>query len=768
MYRKIIDIANSLEFVNDYNTNGITGNNARISTSQYGDLCLYSTQSSTNSSTASIVLYNGGLSINNTLDTISLTSGGSLTVRGGASFEKSIRVGESAYITNIISTNTSIENSITTSLTAGNIYFTGNLYQNGELFVGGGSSQWINDTDGSISFTSGAVNITDGIITNLTIGNYLISNINTNDVNLGISNIYSGSFTLNNNNTTPLNITGLSFDNNIRSFTVNISISIERTGGNLYETFVLDATKTDSQWILYTSSYGDNSGIVFSITNDGYIQYTSTAVSGFINSIARFYVNQIADIGNYVHITPPTQGTLLIDQMQILNTTDSEMGINSGSLYLAGGATISKSLYALNISSSNLNATNSSIGSFIADSGTITNINATTLTAGTLQNTNAVSTNVSAGTLALSTGLTSASAQITNLNATTLTSGTLQNTNAVSTNISSSTLALSTGLTSASAMVTNANVTTLTAGTLQNTNAVSTNISSSTLALSTGLTSASAMVTNANVTTLTAGTLQNTNAVSTNVSAGTLALSTGLTSASAQITNANITTLTTSTIILSKNTQGWNPGLNLRSPAAGNENFIFFTNHPTNTLPSQTWLLGTPSGATGGSFELRYSQIVPSLFICSTNGNIQIPGALSKGSGTFDIEHPLDSNKRLCHSFIEGPRCDLIYRGSVRLENGIANVNIDKECTANTSGSMSQGTFEALCANPIYYLQNDESFDRVRGSITGNILTIMCENTSSTDMIFWMVVAERKDPFIKAWDRTDTNGFLVPEYNKPE
>jgi hypothetical protein len=77
---------------------------------------------------------------------------------------------------------------------------------------------------------------------------------------------------------------------------------------------------------------------------------------------------------------------------------------------------------------------------------------------------------------------------------------------------------------------------------------------------------------------------------------------------------------------------------------------------------------------------------------------------------------------------------------------------------------MSQGTFEALCANPVYYLQNNDSFDRVRGSISGNILTIICENTSSTDAINWMVVAERKDSFIKKWERTNSDGYLVTEY----
>ena len=27
-----------------------------------------------------------------------------------------------------------------------------------------------------------------------------------------------------------------------------------------------------------------------------------------------------------------------------------------------------------------------------------------------------------------------------------------------------------------------------------------------------------------------------------------------------------------------------------------------------------------------------------------------------------------------------------------------------------------------------------------------------------------MVIAERKDPFIKKWDRTDNNGFLITQY----
>ena len=150
----------------------------------------------------------------------------------------------------------------------------------------------------------------------------------------------------------------------------------------------------------------------------------------------------------------------------------------------------------------------------------------------------------------------------------------------------------------------------------------------------------------------------------------------------------------------------------------------------------------------------------------NSSGSVSIPGALSKGSGTFDIEHPILEDKRLVHSFIEGPRCDLIYRGAVTLTNGTATVNIDTDCVEEMDCVMTEGTFTSLCANPQFFLQNPNSFNRLRGSISGNILTIICEDNTSTDEVYWQVIAERKDPFIKRWNRTNANGYLVTEYNK--
>jgi hypothetical protein len=135
-------------------------------------------------------------------------------------------------------------------------------------------------------------------------------------------------------------------------------------------------------------------------------------------------------------------------------------------------------------------------------------------------------------------------------------------------------------------------------------------------------------------------------------------------------------------------------------------------------------------------------------------------GALSKTSGSFRINHPLPaltSTHELVHSFIEGPKADLIYRGTVSLENGAATVDIDNVST------MTEGTFEVLCRDVQCFVNNTTGWDSVRGSVTGNILTIICQNTSSTDTVSWMVIGERKDPHMYETDWTDEEGHVIVE-----
>jgi hypothetical protein len=51
------------------------------------------------------------------------------------------------------------------------------------------------------------------------------------------------------------------------------------------------------------------------------------------------------------------------------------------------------------------------------------------------------------------------------------------------------------------------------------------------------------------------------------------------------------------------------------------------------------------------------------------DGNVQINGSLTKSSGSFKIDHPLDpANKYLYHSFVESPDMKNIYDGTVTLD----------------------------------------------------------------------------------------------------
>ena len=144
-------------------------------------------------------------------------------------------------------------------------------------------------------------------------------------------------------------------------------------------------------------------------------------------------------------------------------------------------------------------------------------------------------------------------------------------------------------------------------------------------------------------------------------------------------------------------------------------------------------------------------------------GNINCTGTLSKGSGSFKIDHPLanmSNTHNLYHSFIEGPQADLIYRGKVDLENGSASINLD------TVSKMTSGTFEALNRNVQCFTSNESDWDAVKGSVSGNILTISCQNASSTANVSWLVIGERKDKHMYDTNWTDDDGFVIPEQLK--
>jgi hypothetical protein len=141
--------------------------------------------------------------------------------------------------------------------------------------------------------------------------------------------------------------------------------------------------------------------------------------------------------------------------------------------------------------------------------------------------------------------------------------------------------------------------------------------------------------------------------------------------------------------------------------------------------------------------------------------NVDVNGALSKGSGSFRIDHPLaekTSTHHLVHSFIEGPFADLIYSGMVRLgDGGKAVIDIDD------AFGMTRGTFEALTCNRRRSCTNENGFSNVRSTLVGSTLSIEAADAECRDEVFWQVIGERCDKHMLDTDWTDEDGRVIVE-----
>ena len=385
-----INCNNSISAATLMISSGITTSNINFTGNLYKNGILYISSQWTTTN-GNLFYTSGNIGIYNTAPTCALD------ISGGVRLTETISSGALATtrITSnqINSTNATFGNinanimNLQTGLTTSNINFTGNLYKNGILYV---SSQWTT-TNGNLFYTSGNIgiyttaptcaldvsggaNITGNLsvgtllsnnistsnlyavnysstnltVSNLILNNFTSSNLVVNNINFGTSNYFSGSVNGINNVITPINIGGLSFSNNeIVSFNANITIVINTMTNNLYENFSLQGIYTESGWTLCIGSFGDISGINFSITSSGQIQYTSTDIDGYISSTIRFTVNQTSMTGSYSSLVKPTEGnTYIYDSIQLTNTTDAVPNTSNGCAFMAGGLSIKKSIIA--------------------------------------------------------------------------------------------------------------------------------------------------------------------------------------------------------------------------------------------------------------------------------------------------------------------------------------------------------------------------------------------------------------------------------------
>jgi hypothetical protein len=121
-------------------------------------------------------------------------------------------------------------------------------------------------------------------------------------------------------------------------------------------------------------------------------------------------------------------------------------------------------------------------------------------------------------------------------------------------------------------------------------------------------------------------------------------------------------------------------------------------------------------------------------------GNLAITGALSKGGGTFVIDHPLDpKNKLLYHSFVESPDVLNIYDGLAQFnEKGEATITLPSYFTALNTNFQYQ-FFPLYEPMPNLFVQQEvqDNSAIIGGGVPGGTVS-------------WQVTGVRRDPYILA------------------
>lgn len=96
------------------------------------------------------------------------------------------------------------------------------------------------------------------------------------------------SFSLANNQASPANVTGFLFaPATVRSFEALVSVEIDATA-DLFEVFTLRGIQKNGSFDMSVTANGDDSGVVFSITNAGQVQYISSNNAGFVAGLIKF------------------------------------------------------------------------------------------------------------------------------------------------------------------------------------------------------------------------------------------------------------------------------------------------------------------------------------------------------------------------------------------------------------------------------------------------------------------------------------------------
>ncbi len=143
-----------------------------------------------------------------------------------------------------------------------------------------------------------------------------------------------------------------------------------------------------------------------------------------------------------------------------------------------------------------------------------------------------------------------------------------------------------------------------------------------------------------------------------------------------------------------------------------------------------------------GSIALLIPSVVLAVQLTGSvrfQGDLSIVGSLSKGSGTFVIDHPIDpANKLLYHSFVESPDMKNLYSGNTTLnEHGEVTVDLPLYYDALNKDARYQ-FFPLGEAMPNLHVKTEEGNNRfvIAGGTPGG-------------RISWQITGIRHDPYAR-------------------
>ena len=153
---------------------------------------------------------------------------------------------------------------------------------------------------------------------------------------------------------------------------------------------------------------------------------------------------------------------------------------------------------------------------------------------------------------------------------------------------------------------------------------------------------------------------------------------------------------------------------------------------------SSTWIRtgGSSASNSWGIIGVSDASGNEAITLNGQDGDISITGNLSKGSGSFKIDHPLDpENKFLSHSFVESPDMMNIYNGNVILdEEGSAWVTLPEWFEALNK----EFKYQLTCIGGFAQVYIAEEITNGRFKIAGG---------SEGLKVSWQVTGVRQDPF---------------------